>query len=151
MTRNTKLVILGDFNIHLEHSSDPITLWFLDLISCLGFCQHARETVHLKCETLDLVITSEDALVQDLCVHPQAMSLSSHSLIEFFLPLLHSLPIPSIRKILGWKSLHYQSFRAAVCRSKLASDFSSLDVYLYITRPTMTELVDDLLRSYLCE
>ena len=148
ITRNTQLTILGDFNIHLEDPTDPATVRLMDLLSHFGLLQHVKESTHLLGGILDLVITTDDGLAQELRVHPPVTS--DHSLVEFTLPPLHSQPIHSIRMTRGWKSLDRQAFSTALRSSRLCSDTSTLDALsvselfdLYSS--TMTGLLDKML------
>ena len=51
------LLILGDFNIHMDVSTDAYTVKFTDLLESLGLEQHVRGPTHTHPHTLDLVIT----------------------------------------------------------------------------------------------
>ena len=51
------LLILGDFNIHMDVSTDAYTVKFMDLLESLGLEQHVRGPTHTHAHTLDLVIT----------------------------------------------------------------------------------------------
>ena len=53
------LLILGDFNIHVDVLSDPDTRKFLDLLYSLGLEQHVDQPTHIHGHTLDLAITSK--------------------------------------------------------------------------------------------
>ena len=41
-----KLLLLGDFNIHVDHCSDRSALRFLDLLDSQNFVQHVSGTTH---------------------------------------------------------------------------------------------------------
>lgn len=47
ITRNTQLLIICDFNLHLEVSPQPSSTRFLDLLTQFGLRQHANEATHL--------------------------------------------------------------------------------------------------------
>ena len=51
------LLILGDFNVHVDVLSDPDTRKFLDLLYSLGLEQHVDQPTHIHGHTLDLAIT----------------------------------------------------------------------------------------------
>ena len=51
------LLILGDFNIHMDVSTNADTVKFMDLLESLGLEQHVRGPTHTHGPTLDLVIT----------------------------------------------------------------------------------------------
>ena len=52
-----RLLVLGDFNIHVDVPNDIDAVKFLDLLESLGREQHVTEATHIFGHTLDLVIT----------------------------------------------------------------------------------------------
>ena len=52
-----KLLILGDFNIHINYEFDENAGSFMDIIMALGLKQHIHFPTHKAGNTLDLVIT----------------------------------------------------------------------------------------------
>ena len=52
-----KLLILGDFNTHVNDESDENAGNFMDIIMVLGFEQHVYFPTHKASDTLDLVMT----------------------------------------------------------------------------------------------
>jgi hypothetical protein len=51
------LLVLGDFNIHLDVSDDADAVKFHDLLESLGLEQHVTKSTHIHGHILDLVIT----------------------------------------------------------------------------------------------
>ena len=51
------LLILGDFNIHMDVLIDAYTVKFMDLLESLGLEEHVRGPAHTHGHTLDLIIT----------------------------------------------------------------------------------------------
>ena len=51
------LLIMGDFNIHVDMAEDPDSIKFLDLIESFGLQQHMKHATHKSGHTLDLIIT----------------------------------------------------------------------------------------------
>ena len=51
------LLILGDFNIHVDVPTDAYTVKFMDLLESVGLEQHVRGPTHTHGHILDLVIT----------------------------------------------------------------------------------------------
>ena len=97
ITRNSQLLILGDFNIHLEDSASLNSLHFSQLLAQFGLHQHISEPTYDSGGWLDLVITSDEEQILDL--HVQPPTLSDHTFIKFVLPSIHMQPIHSIRMI----------------------------------------------------
>nr|XP_054757263.1 uncharacterized protein LOC129263376 [Lytechinus pictus] len=59
-------ILLGDFNIHVDDSSDNFARSFLNGVEALGFKQHINRPTHKAGHTLDLVLSrnSEDIISQ---------------------------------------------------------------------------------------
>lgn len=71
MTNN--IIIIGDFNIHVDNPSCPLAVEFLSLLDCLGLQQHVEAPTHNKGYTLDLAITNS-ASVKNLEVYDLGVS-----------------------------------------------------------------------------
>ncbi len=52
-----KLLITGDFNLHVDDREDSSAMKFLDIIETCGLRQHIHKTTHRSGHTLDLLIT----------------------------------------------------------------------------------------------
>ncbi|CAB3993916.1 Hypothetical predicted protein [Paramuricea clavata] len=59
-----QLIIMGDFNIHIDSSEQPDAQTFLDLLDSFGLKQNVMQPTHISGHTLDLLITriSEDII-----------------------------------------------------------------------------------------
>ena len=55
-----ELLIVGDFNIHLDSSNNE-SQSFLDILNANGLIQHVKSSAHQKGHILDLVITREQS------------------------------------------------------------------------------------------
>src|SRR6218665_1869282 len=95
ITRNSQLLIMGDFNLPLKDQTDPDSISFRDILSQIGLRQHINETTHKLGGILDLVITADNEQVRDFQVQPP--TISDHAYIQFWLPHLHSQPLHAIR------------------------------------------------------
>jgi exonuclease III len=56
----SRLLILGDFNIHVDNSESPDTIKFKDILDTFGIEQHVHEITHMRGHTLDLVLCRKD-------------------------------------------------------------------------------------------
>ncbi len=56
-TSYNRILITGDFNLHVDDTSDAISREFLNLLNCLDFKQHITQPTHNRGHTLDLVIS----------------------------------------------------------------------------------------------
>ena len=81
-----KLIIAGDFNIHVEDNNCPEAQKFLTFISNYGLVQHISEPTHNLGGTLDLVLTRSNSIdainVSDIKV-TKTTTTSDHFLVSF--------------------------------------------------------------------
>ena len=63
--RQKRLLIVGDFNIHVDNPNDTTAMQFLDLLDCFNLVQHVSEKTHAYGHTLDLFV-SMDHFVNDV-------------------------------------------------------------------------------------
>ena len=61
------LIVVGDYNIHVDVPNDTDALKFLDLLESLSLDQHVTEPTHIRGHTLDLVITRK---IEDILASP---------------------------------------------------------------------------------
>ena len=54
-----RIIIVGDFNFHLDDCKNRETMQFLTLLHSYGLQQHVQESTHRSGHTLDVVITRE--------------------------------------------------------------------------------------------
>ena len=87
-----KLIIAGDFNIHVENIGDPDSVKFATILRSHGLVQHVQSSTHVHGGTLDLVLTREkevDSL--EVCgVRCQpTVTTSDHYLVSFTCTFTH--------------------------------------------------------------
>lgn len=72
--RLSRLLLVGDFNIHVDDDSDLFARGFINIMDSFHFTQHVSGPTHNKGHTLDLVFTlglnidsicSEDIFISD--------------------------------------------------------------------------------------
>ena len=61
----TKLLVCGDFNIHLDNTQAPVTVKFQELISSYGLAQLIKQPTHRHGHTLDAVLCSHQVVTKD--------------------------------------------------------------------------------------
>ena len=86
--------IFGEFNIHMEKSTDSLQKAFGAIIDSVGFVQNVSGPTHCHSRTLDLVLSRRINVV-DLNVFPQNPGLSDHHFITFAIAtnnLLRAMP-----------------------------------------------------------
>ena len=124
MLSKGRLLILGDFNIHVDIPNLPDTEKFVKLLDTFGLMQHVSLPTHRLGHTLDLVITrSNDNLISDLVVNNPLVS--DHHVVHFdILTSKPSLPKKSISHRC-FKKLDLSAFKKDVIESELWSQIST--------------------------
>ena len=65
-----KLLIVGDFNFHLDEPNDSNTVKLFTLLQSITLSQHVNEPTHKSGHILDLIITrSTENFISDISVH----------------------------------------------------------------------------------
>ena len=77
-----KVIIVGDFNIHVDDENDSLNSAFSALLDSVGFSQNVNKPTHCFNHTLDLVLTY-GIEIEHLIVFQQNSALSDHFLITF--------------------------------------------------------------------
>ena len=81
---NTNLVILGDFNIHVNDVNDPSASIFLDTMIALGLNQHIKGPSHKSGNCLYLIFTEELSRTKTIKCS-QSLFVSNHNSIQCIL------------------------------------------------------------------
>ena len=97
--QQAKLLLTGDFNIHVNNLKSPDTNTFLDVLDSFGLHNHISFPTHCLNNTLDLVITSE----QDNFIESSTPDrlFSDHNIVYFNLITFKQLN--TIKEITYWK------------------------------------------------
>src|ERR1044071_10441506 len=94
------LLILGDFNLHIDVSNDFYSSEFLTLLQTFDLCQHITSPTHSSGHILDLLISRKEHNISQVNITDPL--LSDHSAVLFQVPLsfktYSSRVIKSIRK-----------------------------------------------------
>ena len=87
LVTNNRLLVTGDFNIHVDNKKCLFAKNFSDIISSSGLQQHVNKQTHQSGHTLDLIIsrTEDTDFVSDLNI--SATGFSDHSLVKLNLNL----------------------------------------------------------------
>ena len=84
VTSKTNLVVLGDFNIHVNIIDNPNAGIFLDTMAVLSLKQHVKSPTHKSGNCLDLVFTEEMSKTKAIRCN-QSMFMSDHNSIQCIL------------------------------------------------------------------
>uniref|UniRef100_A0A669FAZ4 Reverse transcriptase domain-containing protein n=1 Tax=Oreochromis niloticus TaxID=8128 RepID=A0A669FAZ4_ORENI len=89
-----KIIIVGDFNIHVDAKNDSLNIAFNLLLDSIGFSQNVKEPTHHFNHTLDLVLTY-GIETEHLTVFPENPLLSDHFLITFTFTIIDYTAVES--------------------------------------------------------
>ena len=117
MVHNAEVVIVGDFNIHLDELHDNNAKQFQKLLLSYGLQQHVSQPTHKHGHWLDLIITWDNAhLVSNISFHP---GLSDHCAITCLLSMQKPQP-----QLVSIKTRRLKSFNIDAFRGDLAAKLS---------------------------
>ena len=143
-----KIIITGDFNIHMENKEDPDTKKFTSLLERYGLIQHVSFSTHVNGGTLDLVLTRSNTCDQlnlsNLEGH-QTHTTSDHILLSFTCTLNPDKKCARMqksgRKING---IDIDSFKTDILHSELncPDKFTNCDNAVEVYIRTLTEILD---------
>ena len=140
------ILLVGDFNIHVDTCSSQHSTEFLQLLDSFNLTQHTHGSTHKDRHTLDLVITrSDDSIVSNLTIGSPFV-ISDHAAVHFQLSL--NKP-PLDKKIISFRklrSIDFDNFCADVMNSSLpdlfASSSSSLDYLIDQYNRVLTTILE---------
>ena len=127
LTRD-RLLILGDFNFHVECASNSAAISFLGLVESYGLTQFVKVPTHKKCHTLDLIL-SREVDVSDATV---SHTISDHHAVECHF----NVPTPRLPVC----KLSYRPIKL-IDDEKFISDWSGLDLITNLAS-SVVDLVD---------
>ena len=136
-----KLVIMGDFNIHVDVAGDKDASKLQDLFESLGLQQHVKGATHIHGHTLDLIVTRQS---QSVISMPQVDRLfSDHFAVTCGLQM--PKPATSVKKhnYRNLKAVNIDQLRKDLSDSELCTNPpSSLDVMIGCYNTTLTDILN---------
>ena len=78
------ILIVGDFNIHVEDVTNGDAEQFLDMCKVIGLDQHVNFVTHHHGHTLDLVLTELNSPIQESNIK-SGEYISDHCLVDFII------------------------------------------------------------------
>ena len=113
------LVILGDFNLHMDTDSPQINR-FLEILASFNLVQHVDFPTHIHGHILDLIVTSDTSKPERVF---QSDRISDHftAIAEFTIPV----PAGKVRKLVKFrklKSINIEAFKQDILQSDLIID-----------------------------
>ncbi len=103
-----EVIIVGDFNFHVNKSNDGKAKRFLELIKLFSFKNIITEPTHKDGNTLDLILIRENSILLNHKVDEQN---SDHSNIIFSLNLEKPKPVTKTIKFRKTKEINMESFK----------------------------------------
>ncbi len=128
------IIILGDFNIHIDNHSSYSAAEFINLIDGLNLTQHDNVPTHSRGHTLDLLITNSNLTVHDLGV-------SDNKAISMELPTMSPVNKPN-RKISfrNLKKINHITLTADLCNLSTANPSSVTEAVAFYNSSLSTLL-----------
>ena len=115
-TSSGKLLILGDFNIHVDNPDSVEGKRFINTLSGLNLEQHINTPTHIKGHTLDLIITRlSETVVAPMQSH--AAVISDHLPLTFDLRIQKPPPVKVTITSRRLKDINAESFTDDVRQS----------------------------------
>ncbi len=68
-----KVLIIGDFNIHIDNKKDALESAFIDILNSIGVRQHVSGPTHCRNHTLDLILSHGAYMLMVLIFCSKAM------------------------------------------------------------------------------
>ena len=111
------VLVVGDFNFHMDKPNDPDTRRFVQLYNPLGFDQFVTEPTHVKGHILDIVLCRARTLVTS--VNVDNLCMSDHVLLTIGTDLSRPRVPRKVVKCRNVKSIDRSLFRADIAQSPL--------------------------------
>jgi hypothetical protein len=138
---NGKLVMLGDFNIHIDSKNNKDATAFLDMLDASNLVQHVSEPTHSHGHVLDLVISRPTELSLSNFLTDNSVE-SDHSMVLFDA----SIPkLPAPRKTISfrpWKKVDIAQFREEIKSNLSIPPGAAVAEVVEIFNGTLQELAD---------
>ena len=142
-TYRCPIVILGDFNVHIDVNEDTNALRLKTLLQSFDYVQHVHQPTHKDGHVLDLIITKSETRLSHLLVGD---FLSDHAIITFSLDMRK----PRLERLWTtcrlWKKFSKSEFEADLEASQLCIDVSALQD---LSADELAELYDTTLSTLL--
>jgi hypothetical protein len=117
-TFSTPLIIVGDFNIHVDDITDGNAGKLLDILTYHGLLQHVNTPTHRHGHSLDLIITRRDQIVDMLPIDEPLLSDHSFVVAECSCSLTYNEPVQT-RLVRNWRSIDVDTFATELQQSDL--------------------------------
>lgn len=140
----SELIISGDFNIHVDDTSDPLAHSFLETLDSYHLTQHVRFPTHKLGHTLDLLITKSASNISSSPEYTIPF-ISDHYALHSTITLpAHSRPPRSTKTLRSFKSVDPIAFSADIFNSAIYSPCppDTLTSYTTLFSSTLSTIID---------
>ena len=107
-----KTLLVGDFNIHVDDSSDSDTITFMDLLDSYNMLNKVTFPTHVKHHSLDLVIEDRDNTV--VMNVKEGLFLSDHCFVHSTLDIITSKPKECVLTFRKLKSIDHLALKSDI-------------------------------------
>ena len=103
-----KLLLIGDFNIHIDEPTEPDTITSLDYLDSFNLTSHVQWPTHRSGHTIDLLISDQD----DTSIKSvtKGYMLSDHTFINSTIEVQHNKPTTRLIKYRKFKDINKDLF-----------------------------------------
>jgi exonuclease III len=131
LTDYSDVIIVGDFNIHVNNKSCRDACKFLEILSSYGLVQHVSDATHKSGNTLDLIITTATSKFR-LASPSVGYFVSDHAFVSSEINVVKTKWIKKTVSFRRYKDINEERFindLSEVCASLLSSDENLADKY----------------------
>ena len=103
-----KLLLIGDFDIHIHKATEPDTITFLDFLDSFNLTNHVQWPTHRSGHTLDLLISDQDnTSIKSIT---KGYMLSDHTCIDSTIEVQHDKLTTRLIKYRKFKDINKDLF-----------------------------------------
>ncbi len=137
-----ELLLMGDFNFHIEDHDDNAASRFCSLLGSFDLAQHVCQPTHRDGHTLDLVITrTSEKIIEDIFVTDPVIS--DHSAIHFKLCIEKPKPLTKTVSYRKWKHIDLEQFKNDISESTIFTEpQTTVDNLVLQYNTVLSSLVD---------
>ena len=124
---DSMLLIVGDFNVHVERVNDCHAISLSEVFSDFQLRNWINEPTHTSGGTLDLVVSSNDFAVSKWSVFPAGV-ISDHSFIFTELSFRKTNPVRKTKLVRSWSRINHSDLVSLINKSPISKPFNFDDV-----------------------
>ena len=140
-----KVLLLGDFNIHVNHPEKSEVNRFLSGLSDIGMEQHVDKPTHRCGNTLDLLVTRQgDDLIKSVTVDNRTFT-KDHYFINCTLNVSKPTAIKTTQTIRKYKNIDHEAFSKDLSDKMsviMKTDYEDVNLLLKDFNSSCTEVLD---------